>query len=402
MAISVILISSDSLEESVGTSTSRVILFGTILTTIPSTLPTVDSPTIPPITPTIQYTSPFVCTDSSNSDTFERPPSQDPYEVTIAWWRSRVAARSSPPSLPIRQILPTLPRLPRRPAILVLPGKRVGPLSTHRLALRYLADYSSSNNFTSDESSRDSLSDTLSETSSDSYSDTSSNSPLRHSSAGHSTSDSPCDSPTTTFAGPSRMRRRSPTTSVLVASPVPGALSPVYADLLPPRKRIRDSNFMTDFEPDIDPDVHADIDACVAFIDDIAARGTDVRVEVRTTAEEEAESSARGTIRIGVDRVTHLVVMDDTAEPVREDHPGLVSADGSLEVMQRGLDVVMQELYDHMVGIPVHRVRVIESVQRDQGHRIVATSQQSATMSKMISTLERDNMRLKGMLGVER
>ncbi|GKC29045.1 hypothetical protein Tco_1036339 [Tanacetum coccineum] len=220
----------------------------------------------------------------------------------------------------------------------------------------------------------------MSETSSDSYSDTSSNSPLRHSSAGHSTSDSPCDSPTTTFAGPSRMRHRSPTTSVLVASPVPGALSPVYADLLPPRKRIRDSNFMTNFEPDIDPDVHADIDACVAFIDDIAARGTDVRVEVSTAAEEEAEST----------------------EPVREDHPGLVSADGSLEVMQRGLDVVMQELYDHMVGIPVHRVRVIESVQRDQGHRIVATSQQSATMSKMISTLERDNMRLKGMLGVER
>ncbi|GKF77586.1 hypothetical protein Tco_0230056 [Tanacetum coccineum] len=161
-----------------------------------------------------------------------------------------------------------------------------------------------------------------------------------------------------------------------------------------PRKRIRDSDYVTDFE--------ADINACITFANDITARGMDVRVEVGTAAEEEAESSARGTIEIGVDRVTHPVVSDDTAEPVREDYPDRVSADGSLEVMQRGLDMVMQELYDHMVEIPVHRVRVIESVQRDQGHRIVVTSQQSAAMSEMISTLERDNMRLRGMLGVER
>nr|GEZ28684.1 hypothetical protein [Tanacetum cinerariifolium] len=67
-----------------------------------------------------------------------------------------------------------------------------------------------------------------------------------------------------------------------------------------------------------------------------------------------------------VDRVTHHVVLNDTAEPVREDLPELVNADGSLEVMQRGLYVVMQEVYDHMVEIPIHRVRVIESVQRDQ------------------------------------
>ncbi|GJU21970.1 hypothetical protein Tco_1155312 [Tanacetum coccineum] len=133
--------------------------------------------------------------------------------------------------------------------------------------------------------------------------------------------------------------------------------------------RIRDSVFVTDFEvsseegfvpyvpkeiglgvdvensyepytePDIDPDVQADIDACIAFAVDIADRGTNVRVEIGIVAEEEAESSARGTTEIRVD--------------------------GSLEVMQRGLDVVMQELYDHMMEIPIHRVRVIESVQRD-------------------------------------
>nr|GEZ02863.1 hypothetical protein [Tanacetum cinerariifolium] len=112
MATFVIWISSYSSEESVWTSTARVILFGTIPTTIPSTTPIVDLPvihddtlwiptdtptilpivpTILPIAPTIQYTFPFISTNSSGSDTSERPPSQDPYEVTVARWRSRVA-----------------------------------------------------------------------------------------------------------------------------------------------------------------------------------------------------------------------------------------------------------------------------------------------------------------------
>ncbi|GJV52016.1 hypothetical protein Tco_1447757 [Tanacetum coccineum] len=86
MAFSVISISS---EESMGTSTARVILFGTIPTTIPPTTLTIDlhvihddilltptiSPTIPPVAPTIQYTSPFIDTDSSDSDTPDSPPS---------------------------------------------------------------------------------------------------------------------------------------------------------------------------------------------------------------------------------------------------------------------------------------------------------------------------------------
>ncbi|GJZ56952.1 reverse transcriptase domain-containing protein [Tanacetum coccineum] len=51
------------------------------------------------------------------------------------------------------------------------------------------------------------------------------------------------------------------------------------------------------------------------------ARETDVRVKTGDEVEEEAESSARGTVEIGVDRVTHPVVSDDLAEPVREDFP---------------------------------------------------------------------------------
>ncbi|GKD37433.1 hypothetical protein Tco_1257640, partial [Tanacetum coccineum] len=82
MAFFVILISSDSSEESVGTSTARVIMFGTIPTIIPPTIPTIDLPiiyddtplvptdtptipNIPSIAPTIQYTSPFIDTNAS-------------------------------------------------------------------------------------------------------------------------------------------------------------------------------------------------------------------------------------------------------------------------------------------------------------------------------------------------
>ncbi|GKF33537.1 hypothetical protein Tco_0106737, partial [Tanacetum coccineum] len=301
------------------------------------TVPTIDSPIIPPIALTIQYTSSFICTDSSDSDTSERPPSQDPYEVTVARWRSRVAARSSPPSPPIRQSIPvarpyrTQPNGARK---MLTARKRVGPLPTHRLALRYSMDYSSLDHFTSEDSSRDSLSDSSLETSSDSHLDTSYDSPSRHSSSGHSISDSLCDSPTAIFVGLSRKRRWSPTTSVPATSLVPGALSPVCADLLLPRRRIRDFDFVTDFEvkseegfvtyvprdiglrvdfkdsfepytkPNIDPNVQTDIDACIAFADDIAARGMDVGVEDGTAAEEEAESSTRGMMEIGVDRVT--------------------------------------------------------------------------------------------------
>ncbi|GJW84839.1 hypothetical protein Tco_0157984 [Tanacetum coccineum] len=283
MAFSVISISSDSLEESVGTSTARIISFGTIPTTVPASAPTTDLPVIHDDTPLIPTDTP-----------------------TISHIRSRVAAHSSPPSPPTRRILPTPPGLPR--------------YFTH-------SDYSSSDHFTSDDSSRDSPSDPSSKTLLESHSDTSLDSSV------------------------------SPTASVPVALLVHGALSPVRVDLFLPRNRIRDSNSMIDIE--------VDVDACITFSDDIAARGRDVRVEDATAAEEEAESSARGTIEIGVDRVTHLVLSDDTAKTVREDFPELVSAYGSLEVMKRDLDMVMQELYDHMVEIPVHRVRVIQSVERD-------------------------------------
>ncbi|GKB77199.1 hypothetical protein Tco_0944094, partial [Tanacetum coccineum] len=70
--------------------------------------------------------------DSAVSGSLERPPSQDPYEVTVARWRSKVASRASLPSSPthdlppaVRQIVPAPLGVPHRPAILVLPGQEI-------------------------------------------------------------------------------------------------------------------------------------------------------------------------------------------------------------------------------------------------------------------------------------
>ncbi|GJV13181.1 retrovirus-related pol polyprotein from transposon TNT 1-94, partial [Tanacetum coccineum] len=389
--------------DSVGTSIAWVILFGTIPTAIPATVPIVEPPVVHDDTPLIPTEIPTI------------PP--DPYKDIVAQWRSRVVVHSSPPSSPthdspptIRQILPSPPGLPYRPAILVLPGqpipvgrpyrtqpndvykmltarKSVGPLPSHRLALRYSESHSPSDYFSPNEFS--------SNTSSGSSSGYSS-----YTSSGHSIPDSSFDSPAASFSGPYRKRFRSPTALVPLASPVPGALSSIRADLLPPRKRIKGSvsktNYEVDFEesyepytePDIDSDVQSDINAYIVTVDTVAAREVDVRVEVDTRIDrededdEEAESSHRGT---------------DT----REDFLDLVSADGSRGFMQIGLDVVLQELYDHMVEIPVDRITSIEAGQRELKASSLISIGERAAMSERIRNLKRDNMRLKALLSLE-
>ncbi|GJY26138.1 hypothetical protein Tco_0400864 [Tanacetum coccineum] len=319
MAISVVSISSDSSEKSVGTSIARVILFCTIPTAIPATVPNVDPPVV-------HYDTPLIPTE-----TLTIPP--DPYEATVTQYRSRVAERSLPSSSPTRessptdvtphtlhQILPAPSRLPHRPAVLVLPArKRDQVLPSGRLASRYPPNHSSSDHFLSDDSSSDSSSDYSSD-----------------SSSGHSLPDSSIDTTITIFVGPSRKRYRSYAVLVSLATPVPRALSPIPAKAA-------------------------------------AAREANVRVEVsigsdgEDKAGEEADPEDRGTIEIGVDRVIELVVSYDVYKSSSDDMPESFD--------ERGLDAL-----------------------RDQGYRMLAASQQSAVMLGRIRVLERDNMRLRGIM----
>nr|GEU43870.1 retrotransposon protein, putative, Ty3-gypsy subclass [Tanacetum cinerariifolium] len=52
-------------------------------------------------------------------------------------------------------------------------------------------------------------------------------------------------------------------------------------------------------------------------------------------------------------------------------------------------------------AIPVHRVQVIEGIQREQGHRIVGVESAVAALIERVAELERDNRRLRGTASVE-
>ncbi|GJW13697.1 hypothetical protein Tco_0017830 [Tanacetum coccineum] len=491
MAISVISISSDSSEDSVGTPAGRVILFGTIPTTIPDTTPVITPPTthidttpIPTISPTIPpspdytpaspdyspvsdtefdpsedpssdhippllATSPFLSSidNSSDSDTPYTLPSPTHgtsfTETTLSTQRSPVASGALRRQFMVLALEQPIPH--GRPFRYHLNGtihmmttrKRVGPLPTHRLAVRHSVDYSSSYHFSSKDSSRDSLSSSPSETFSDSSADAlsdseSSRSFSNHSSATpssgmrpshhscslvpsiHRSSAAISERPSydSSFASPSRKRSRSSAASVPLSSPTLGALSYARADLLPSPKRIRSPEIATDlegcsednFEPyvpreaglgvdfedessgssrhrgthlemdvdvmrsdgiDIDLEIQAEINECITYADALRDKGIDARVVVEAIDREEIETSMRGPVKVRVDRVTYPVVVKDILEPSQE-------------------------------GV----VEVIESVQRDRGHMIVAKGQQSADMSKRIRELERDNMRLRDMMDV--
>ncbi|GKF10511.1 hypothetical protein Tco_0048437, partial [Tanacetum coccineum] len=257
MAISVISISSDSSEDSVGSPAGRVILFGTIPTTIPDTTPPI--------------------------------PHGRPYRYHL-----------------------------NGPVHMMTVRKRVGPLPTHRLAVRHSTDHSSL------------------DSSSDFHSDASSDSSSRHSLSDHSSPDLP-----STSAGPSRKRRRSPITSVPALLPVSGALSPVRADLIPSPKRVKDSGYLADvevdpreislrddaivsvsdetyLEQDIDPEIQTEIDECIAYADALRDRGIDARVIVEAIGRDEIETGVRGPVEVKVQRVTHPVMPEDIHEPAHE------------------------------------------------------------------------------------
>ncbi|GJX98261.1 hypothetical protein Tco_0355280, partial [Tanacetum coccineum] len=252
MAAPVISISSDSSDESVGSHVPRVILFGTIPTSIP-VIPVVPAevPIAPadplvapevgavsvisptgvldlvdyssssdsdpsedslPVAPELPLVSPFLCSDDSEADSESEPAEQRPER------HESLTPSSEFPLAPV--VAP--PGIRRRPAILVRPGeaipfgrpyrthpngprklltarKRVGPFPARRLAWRRVShrssDRHSSPDFTSDSSSSSSSSDSSSDISSGSSSDSLSDSSSVYSSG--------CDASGQSHSGPS-------------------------------------------------------------------------------------------------------------------------------------------------------------------------------------------------------
>nr|GEY64835.1 hypothetical protein [Tanacetum cinerariifolium] len=321
-------------------------------------------PPLPAISPFLSSTD-----DSSNSDTPDTPPSPThgtPFtEMTLSTQSTRVASGALHRRVIILAPGQPIPhsRLyryhPNGPIHMMTARKKVGRLPTHRLAVRHLVDYSSSEHFALDDYSRDSSSSSSSETSSDPSSDDLSYSSSDHSlptpSSGMRPSHHLCllvpsiprssatifDRPShdSSSSSPSRKRSKSFVASVPLSSPIPGALFSARADLLPSPKRIRSPESATDLEVssaegsdpfryrgtnlymdddvkrsdviDIDIEIQAETDECITYADALRVTGIDARVVVVAVDREEIETGARGLVEVRVDRVTHLVIADD-------------------------------------------------------------------------------------------
>nr|GEZ71519.1 hypothetical protein [Tanacetum cinerariifolium]GEZ72796.1 hypothetical protein [Tanacetum cinerariifolium] len=322
----------------------------------------------------------------SESEIPKRHVSHTPHDAMLTRWRSRVASRSSSPTtsiieIPTALILPTpsaivapsaeedipIGRLyhthPGGPCKALTMRKLVRPLPSHRLALRYTSHHL--DHFTSGSSSSHSSSDHSS----------SGHSTLGHSLSGHTPPDttkadsstpsrfvypplartprcseaylrwrsdplstmyplktsesSAGDSSNQSYAGPSHKRCRSPATTVISSVHAMRALVPSHADLLPPRKRFRDSILLEDnVKEDIDTyvlkDTKADATAIEVAVDrDVEARidaGIGMEVDVGVDVEDEVESRDRVPMEVRVDMVAGIDIPDGMLMPDAMEH----------------------------------------------------------------------------------
>ncbi|GKC82181.1 putative reverse transcriptase domain-containing protein, partial [Tanacetum coccineum] len=345
-------------------------------------------PIVSPAIPSSPDNTPTSLDCSPASDT-EFDPSEDPLSDHIPPLPATLPFLSSTDDSLDRQPIPygrPYRYHPNGPVHMITARKRVGPLPTHRIAVRHSVDYSSSDHFSSDDSSSSLSSETLSDFSADALSDSASILSVHRSPA--AIPERP--SHNSSSASPSCKRSRSPVASISLSSSIPRALSVTRADLLPSPKRIRIPESATDLEGcledsfelyvprevglgvdvesseqsrsrgtnlevdtdvkrsngiDIDPEIQAEIDECVAYTDALRASRVDVRVKAVTVARDNVETSTRDPIVVSNDGDTPSVV--------------------------------------------------------PKGHRIMATGHQSADMVKRIHELERDNRRLRDIVDVE-
>nr|GEY16762.1 reverse transcriptase domain-containing protein [Tanacetum cinerariifolium] len=333
---------------------------------------------LPPVS-VAPIVSPFLCSDDSKSDTKirERHVSPTPHDAMLTRRRSRVALQSLSPTTSIPEIT-TSPISPAPYAIDIPIGrlyrthpggpckalnvrKSIRPLHSHHLALRYTSHHldhftfgSSSSHLSLDHSSSGSGHSLSRHTPPDTtVADSSTpprfvhpsfartlwcseaylcwrSSPLSSMYPPTTSESSARDSSSELYDRPSRKRCRSPAVTVILAIHAMRDLVPSCADLLPPRKRFRDSISPEDsVEKDVDTDVLEDIEADATTVEVVVDRDVeagidvgfgmevDVGVDVEDNVEGEVESSDRGTMEVGVDMVAGIDIRDDTSSEDR-------------------------------------------------------------------------------------
>nr|GEZ12808.1 putative reverse transcriptase domain-containing protein [Tanacetum cinerariifolium] len=121
--------------------------------------------------------------------------------------------------------------------------------------------------------------------------------------------------------------------------------------------------------------IQAEIDECFPYAYALRDIGIDARVVVVAVDRDEIETGVRGPIEVKVKRITHHAMPEDILEPAYE---------GAVEVTYETLGDLVQRFHDHTEAIPVHRVQIIEGVQREQGHRIVGVESAVTVLTKRV------------------
>nr|GEW12318.1 hypothetical protein [Tanacetum cinerariifolium] len=196
--------------------------------------------------------------------------------------------------------------------------------------------------FSLDDSARDSSSDSSSKASSDFHSDASSDYSSRYSLSDHSSPDLP-----STSAGPSHKRHRSPMKSIPALLHIYRSLSLVRADLIPSPKRVRDFGYLLDVEVDLKETSLSDD---VMVRDALRDKGIDARFIVKAVDQEDSETGTRGSVVLRVERVTHLVMPEDTPEPTQDER--------AIECTYETMRSLVERFHDHIEAIPFHHTQV--------------------------------------------
>nr|GEU72778.1 reverse transcriptase domain-containing protein [Tanacetum cinerariifolium] len=367
MTASDIIVFSYSSDESVESPPSQVILFGDIPTVIPfismvapetsTTAPVISS--VAPMIKTTIVASPIGLYSLVPYSDFDSnlPDEMDSLKVTTS--------SSSPSAFPIAPVT-ALPGTRRRAAILIRPREAIPlgrPYRTHPNGPRRVMAIGlpSDESTTTCEAFRRwcaaSVSTFYPLTTSESSSEDSLERPL------HSSSHS---------ARPSRKRCRFPDDSVPSFTSVTGSLAPTRANLLPPRKRFRDS-----YSPETSMEKDIEID----------------------TTETEDGRDAGDTVVLGID--PRSVPMDDEeiVEPVGGDSsssPG--TRDGtvrSVEDIPVDLDGSIRDFYHHMSKVRVDRIVRIKTTQRHLEAEQMRASRARAGMAESIKSLRSKNLKIR-------
>nr|GEU32799.1 hypothetical protein [Tanacetum cinerariifolium] len=331
-----------SMEESVGAALIAS-LAGVLKLYTHSSSETDPSESSPPPVFVAPMVLPFLCSDDSELDT-ERPERHvSPHDAMLTRWRSKRAILIQPEEdIFIGRLYRTHPGGLCRALTM---WKSARPLSSHRLALRSFLIRTCIN---------------------------------RHYRCCFIRTLEICLSTLarTPWCSKAYLRWRSPADTVTSSIHATRALVPSRADLLPPRKRFRDSILLEDsVEEDINTDVLEDIEADVTTVEVAVDRDVepgvdayigmevDVRIDVEDEVKDDVESNDRGTIEVRVDLVVGIDIPDE---------------------------------------IRLQRIKDIETRQRELEARNLIAGGERSSLLESVASLKRTNARLRGTMMMER